>query len=58
MISYKKVFGKKSSYGGKCLGTKDVYNPGKKGLVIKTYRGMFNMQMYRRKVLFIKTSQT
>ena len=31
MILYKKVSEKKSSYSEKCMGTKDVYNHGKKG---------------------------
>ena len=37
MILYKKVPGKKSSYSGKRMGTKDVYNHGKNGqLILKT----------------------
>jgi len=35
MTLYKKVLGKKSSYSGKRMGTKDVYNHGKKGIYIK-----------------------
>ena len=35
MIVYKKVPSKKASDSGKCMGTKNVFNYGKKGLDIK-----------------------
>ena len=59
MISYKNVPGKKSYFSRKCMGTKDVYNHAKKGEIDKeTLLAIFNMQILRKKVLFIKTSQT
>jgi len=36
---------KKSSYSGKCMGTKDVYNHGKKGLDIETPLAILNIQI-------------
>ena len=44
-ILYQKVHGKKSSYSGKCMGTKDVYNHGKKGLDIETPLAILNIQI-------------
>ena len=44
-------------YIGKCMGTKDVYKHGKKELILKTPLAILNMQMHRRKVLFMKTSK-
>ena len=41
-FSKKNVPGKHSSHIGKCMGTKDVYIHGRKGL--KTHVGLFNMQ--------------
>ena len=58
MITYKKVSGKKSCYNDKCMIKKDVYNHGKRGLILNTLLAVFNMQMHRRKFLFMKTSQT
>jgi len=54
MILYKKVLGEKSSYSEKCMGTKDVFSSGKKGLILKTSLAILNMQMYGRKLLLCK----
>jgi len=43
MILYNRVPGNKSSYSGKCVGTKDVYNYGKKGLDIINTPGYIQM---------------
>ena len=52
MISYKNVPGKKSYYKRKCMGTKNVYNYAKKGLLIfKTPMAIFKIQM-QKKVFF------
>ena len=58
MILYKTVPGKKSCLSRNCMVTKDVYNNAKKGFILNTPLAIFNMQMHRSKVLFMKTSQT
>ena len=57
IIWYKKVPGKKSYKSRKWKVTRDFYSHAKKGLSIKTPLAIFNMQMYTRKVLLLKTSQ-
>ena len=49
---------KKPSFNGKCMGLKDVYNHGKRGLLLKTPLATFNIEMHKRKFLFRKTSQS